>query len=432
MVHYEDQIDMLQLLKEIAPLKRTIACDDTDKALQIISEYLSGSIIEGYQCGSRVWSWIIPKRWELDGAIIKANGKTLVDASWNPLHVMNYSQPYKGVVSRDELFAHIYTNPDRPDAIPFKYTYYKKDWGFCVPHSWLEKFVGEQYEVEIKSRFEDGNLNTLSFFMKGENEETIILCADICHPMQANDSLTGVVVMIDIVKRLLSRKSRKYSYLLLIVPETIGSISYLANHQDIIPKSVGGIFCEMIGTDGPLVGQYTRDSNSCWNKILDLVLDESGLVHRTVPFMKSASNDEKVLDSPGVDIPTFSLTRSPYPEYHTSDDNLNLINVDRLREARDVLQLIIDVSEDDYIPTLNQPGPIFLSGYDLYPNWEDDSSQLTLMESYLVVMYGINGKQSVVELSSKHNISLSNFLYWTEAFYNNGLLTKKKFKIVRE
>ena len=225
MKKYEDQYDMMHLLHRIVPLQRTLASIDTDKALNIVAEYLPGAIIEGYPCNSKAWSWIIPKRWELDSAIIKANGKILVDASWNPLHVMNYSQPYKGVVSRDELFAHLYTNSDRPNAIPFKFTFYKKNWGFCIPHAWLDKFVNEEYEVEIKSRFEDGNLNTLSFFMEGENKETVILCSNICHPMQANDSLSGLVVMIDIVKRLLSRTKRKYSYLLLVVPETIGSIS---------------------------------------------------------------------------------------------------------------------------------------------------------------------------------------------------------------
>ncbi|MGA3207401.1 MAG: DUF4910 domain-containing protein [Syntrophales bacterium] len=431
MKRYEDQIDMMQLLEAIVPLKRTLASNDTDKALKTIADYLPGSIIEGFPCGSKAWTWVIPKRWELDRAVIRAGSKKLVDASWHPLHVMNYSKPFQGTVNRDELLKHLYTNPDRPDAIPFKYSYYKNDWGFCVPHSWLDMFIYERYEIEIDSRFEEGEMNTLSFFLKGECAETFILCSDICHPMQANDPLSGVAVTVDIMNRLRSMKRRKYSYLLLVVPETIGSIAYLANHQDIIPKTVGGFFCEMLGTNGPLVGQYTRKGSSYWDKIMDLVLDESGLIHKTVPFMKSASNDEKVLDSPGVDIPTLSLTRMPYPEYHTSDDNINLINIDRLREARNVVQEIIDISEKDYIPVLNQPGPIFLSGYDLYPDWENNPSLLSIMETFLAVMYGIDGMHSVVELSKNYQVPLSEVFYWTEAFYNKGLLTKKDFKLER-
>lgn len=424
---YEDQIDMMALLEEISPLARTLANNDTDKALRILAEFLPGAHIEGFPVGSTVWSWTIPYRWELSGATIKANGATLVDVAWNPLHVINYSQPFKGIVGREELLTHLCTLPERPRAIPFSFSFYEPAWGFSIPHEWLSRFTSDTYEVEINSRFEDGTLNTLSLFIPGELKETFVICSNICHPVQVNDSLTGVAVAVDIAARLLARKNRKYSYLVMIVPETIGSIAFLANHPEIIEASIGGFFSEMLGTDGPLVGQRTRQGNGYWDKLLEDVLSNSNVPHRVVNFLKSAGNDEKVLDSPGVDIPTFSLTRYPYPEYHTSDDNINLIDIARLREARDLLQEIIDLAEEDYIPVLNQPGPVFLSGHGLYPNWRDDPSLLPIWQSFIDVMYSIDGVHSVVELATAHRIPISHFFYWTDAFAEKGLLTKRLF-----
>jgi len=429
---YQDQIDMMALLGEIAPLARTLANNDTDKALQIVADVLPGAVIEGFPSGSKAWTWTIPQRWEISGATIKANGETLVDAAWNPLHVINYSQPFKGAVTHAELLKHLCTHPERPQAIPFSFSFYEEIWGFSIPHEWLSRFTSDSYEVEINSRFEEGNLNTLSLFIPGDSKETFVICSNICHPVQVNDSLTGVAVAVDIAKRLLARTSRKYSYLILVVPETIGSIAFLANHPEIIKASVGGFFSEMLGTDGPLVGQRTRRGDSYWDKLLGDVLLNSNLPHQVVNFLKSAGNDEKVLDSPGVDIPTFSLTRYPYPEYHTSDDNINLINIDRLREARDLLQKIIDFAEEDYIPVLNQPGPVFLSGYGLYPNWRDDPSLLPIWQSFIDVMYSIDGVHSVVELAAMRQIPISHFFYWTDAFAEKGLLTKSPFVLRRK
>lgn len=418
---------MMGLLRKIAPFTRTLASIETDLALRSVQDLLPGSVIEGVRSGTKAWSWVIPPRWELKRATIKANGVTLVDSDWSILHVINYSQPFSGIVAHDELLKHIKTNPNRPDAIPFSFNFYEPVWGFSMPHSWLNRFTAESYEVEIDASFEEGNLNTLSLYIPGENKETFIVCSNICHPLQVNDSLTGVAVAVDIANRMLRRASRKYSYLVMVVPETVGSIAFLANHPEVIKLSIGGFFSEMLGTSGPIVGQRTRRKDTYWNLLLENALSQSGLAYKMVDFMKSASNDEKVLDSPGVDIPTFSITRSPYPEYHTSDDNINLIDIDRLRESRDVLQNIIDLAECDYIPVLNQPGPIFLSGYGLYPDWRENPALLPIWESFIDVMYSIDGIHSVVELSARYDIPIEHYFYWANAFAEKGLLSKKTY-----
>lgn len=427
MKKYSDHIDMMALLGKIAPLARTLASDDTDIALQLVAQALPGAAFDNFPSGSAAWSWTIPPRWEVDSATIKSDGKTLVDVSWNPLLLINYSQAFKGTVTRAELLEHIRTYAERPEAIPFSFSFYEPVWGFSIPHAWLSRFTSDTYEIEINSRFEQGDLKTLSLHIPGDSQQTFVICSNICHPGQVNDSLTGLAVAVDIANRLLARNNRKYSYLIMVVPETIGSVAFLSRHQEVIDSSVGGFFSEMLGTDGPLVAQRTRAGNSYWDCIFADVMQQSGLPHKIVNFMQSASNDEKVLDSPGVDIPTFALTRYPYPEYHTSDDNMELIDVEKLREGRDVLQQVIDIAERDFIPVLNQPGPIFLSGHDLYPDWRNNPSLLPLWLSFVKVMYSIDGKHSVVELASRAAIPIEHYFYWVDAFAEKGLLTQRPF-----
>ncbi len=432
MTQYPDEIDMMELLARLAPLKRTLACADTDEALRIVKEHLPGAAIEGFACGSGAWSWTLPQRWEIGRATVRSNGETLIDSEWNALHVVNYSQPFRATVGRDELLKHLHSDPERPESIPFRFAFYNRDWGFCIPHAWRERFTADSYDVEITSRFEGGTLNVLTYFLAGESQETFLICADVCHPLQVNDSLTGLAVAVDILKRLSLRSHRKYSYLLLVVPETIGSLAYLANHPEAISTTVGACFTEMLGTPGPLVAQRTRKGVTYWDGLLAAVLKASGLPHKIVPFLKSAANDEKVLDSPGVEIPTFSITRYPYPEYHTSDDNLALIDVERLREARDVLQAIIDWAEVDFVPVLNQPGPIFLSGHGLHPDWRADSSLLPIWNSFIDVMYSIDNRTSFVQLAIEKDIALTHFRYWVDAFANKGLLTANPYRVMKE
>lgn len=427
MHRYEDEVNMMSLLERLAPLSRTLACADTDRALDMVAEQVPGARIEGWKSGSSAWSWTIPKRWELARASVREGKNILIDAAWHPLHVLNYSQPFSGTVSRAELLSHLHTNPDRPGAIPFAFSFYEPRWGFCVPHDWLPRFTHERYEVEIDSRFEDGPLNVLWSMLPGEADEIFVLCADVCHPAQANDSLTGLAVAVDLFRRLARRERRKYSYLLLVVPETIGSIAYLANHPEIASRCVGALYSEMLGTDGPLVGQRTRGGTSYWDRVLESSLAASGLAHRVVPFLKSAGNDEKVFDSPGVDIPAVSVTRFPYPEYHTSDDNFFLIRRDRLREARDVLQAFIDIIERDYVPRLRQPGPIFLSGHGLYPDWRSDPGLVPAWEAFVDVMYGMDNRSSVVELAARIGVSPDSVFYWADAFCEKALAERSPF-----
>jgi len=431
MKKYEDEIDMMKLLHAITPLERTLASDDTDKALKIVKDYLPTGIIEGYETGKAIWSWFVPPRFEVQSATIKVNGQILVDVKDHPLHLVNYSRPFKGRVSHDELMKHLHSDPQSPHAIPFVFRFYQDTWGFCIPENWRSKFTSDFYDIEVNTTLDPGKMNVFYDFLPGDNKETFVISSNICHPTQVNDSLTGVAVGADIMARLRKMKKRKYSYLFMVVPEQVGSVGFFAHHENLIPQCVGGFFSEMLGTPGPIVAQRTRN-NSYLDFLIEENLKRSNVAYKVVPFLKSAANDEKVLDSPGVNVPTFSFTRSPYIQYHTSDDNMDLIQLEKLQESRDVLQEIIFDLENDFVPKLKYPGPVFLSGHGLYPDYREDPTLLPMWLSFIDIMYALDNKLSVIEVAKKINCDPSHVFYWCNKFIEKSLMTKEDHKLKKE
>ena len=61
-------------------------------------------------------------------------------------------------MSLAELRPHLHTLPDQPDLIPYRTSYYKEAWGFCLPHRQLEQMPEGEYEVCIDSTLQDGHL----------------------------------------------------------------------------------------------------------------------------------------------------------------------------------------------------------------------------------------------------------------------------------
>ena len=68
------------------------------------------------------------------------------------------------VLEKEDLIKRLHTLPNHPNWIPYRTSYYKRDWGFCCRHSLLEseKFEGP-FEVNIDSSF---ILSNKSHFIK--------------------------------------------------------------------------------------------------------------------------------------------------------------------------------------------------------------------------------------------------------------------------
>ena len=120
--------------------------------------------------------------------------KRVVDFQKSNLHVVNYSVPIRKRMPLEELKGHLYTLPDHPDWIPYRTSYYKEDWGFCLSHNQLLALKDEEYEVCIDSFFGRRASDIWRIFHSGRNEEEFLISCHTCHPSLCNDNLSGIAL----------------------------------------------------------------------------------------------------------------------------------------------------------------------------------------------------------------------------------------------
>jgi len=415
----------MELLQRMAPLARTLVHDDNRVALEMLEAVLPNMTVEAYRSGTAVWTWRVPNQWRaLEARLENADtGELLWDGLSHPLATVNYSLPFEGRVDRDTLARHLFSAPQRPEAIPFVYRFYNRDWGLCVPDARRADILKhERFMVRIRTEEIPGELLVGVCTLPGESREEFLVVSDICHPSIANDSISGAVATVDLARHLAARPRRKYTYRFLFLPETIGSVAYLAHHPEVVQKAVGAFFSEMLGNRNSHCLQFTRKGNTYWDRVALATLKDTGVPFRTAKFIESAANDEKILDAPGVNIPTISITRYPYPEYHTSDDNASLIDPAILNESCSLIRALFDRIEADYVPLYQSRGPVCLAEHGLYPDWYQDPSLSKTWEGFLKVMYALDDTRSCEELAADLDLPVAVVRHWTDAFSAKGFV----------
>jgi aminopeptidase-like protein len=423
--------EVMQFLRRVTPLARTLVHPANDETLRVLREYLPAVTVEAYPSGTPVWTWKIPNRWQLVESRIEdaATGRLLWDGTSHPLATVNYSLPFDGEIGPRALAPHLHVSSTRPAAIPFVFRFYNRDWGFCVPAAVSRRILQrKRLRVRIVTDEAPGELKVGALSLPGESPKEFVLCTNICHPGIANDSISGAAAAIAIARHLMAIPARRYSYRILWLPETIGSVAYFAHHEELIGRAIGGLFIEMLGNRNSMCLQHTRHGNTYWDLLARATFRDSGLRFREAAFLESAANDEKVIDAPGVGIPTLSITRYPYPEYHTSDDNADLINPARMRESIDMVCRLIDRIEDDYVPAYRSKGPVCLSEHGLYPDWYRNPALKDRWLAFVKVMYALDRERSVEQLAAELGVAANIVRYWCDAFAAKGFLEKQPLR----
>lgn len=427
---------MMELLKQLHMLNRVLIADDMDRAMELIKQRIPEMEIIEVPTGTECWTWIVPEKWSIRQAYISDGQRHIVDFKDHPLHVLSYSLPVDKWVSKKELMKHLYVAeahladggymvPARPNAIPWRLKYYERDWGFCIQESRLGELKGDRFYVKIDSSFEAGTLKLGDYTIPGESKDLIVIVTNTCHPAQVNDSISGLVVAVDLAQRL-QKKRNYYTYKFLFVPETLGTIAYLSQNEDLIPHMRYGIFTEMLGSNNDFILQYSRQGCSRIDRVAEYVLKRTQSSYRTGPFRKVVCNDEGVLNSVGVNVPTISLTRYPFPEYHTSDDTPDIIDEAKLEEGRDVIARIFDILERDFIPVPQFKGLVFLSRYGLWVDWRKGPEYKKLSEALEMVMLNLGEGLSVFDLAEKFDVDFDTVEQFLDGFYEKGLISKNK------
>jgi aminopeptidase-like protein len=422
---------MMQVLRDLTPLNRAVCSVGYDQAVEYLSEVLPFRVIS--VPGSREHNgWVIPPSWDVEEARIVKDGRTVYDGTVHPLGVIALSRSFCETVSLDELRRHLHYDHRSEDAIPFHYRQqfrsWSRDWGFCIPKRLFDQLTPGDYEVVIRTRETPGTLKILEYKQHGSLDFTIALGGNLDHAGVANDGLAGCVVGIETLRRLQGRKTR-FTYSLILSPGIIGSEFYFAGlTQSERSLILEGIFLEMLGSATPLAIQESRQAQGNTLHALKASLDQMGLSYRTGSFESIIVNDEYVWENYG--IPTLSFSRFPYPEYHSSLDNIGMIKEECLNEAATALIGAIDRLEASPIVLKKFEGNICLSNpkYDLYIDYgqialgDNLSDQARRMRCLMDLVPALDRPVSVKALADQVGLPEDSTLEYLQRWAAKGLI----------
>ena len=332
---------------DLYPICRSITGAGVRKTLRRLQRVTPLRVHE-VPSGTEVFDWTVPQEWNVHDAYVKnSRGERVIDFRRSNLHVVNYSVPFRGRMSLGELRPHLFTLPDKAEWIPYRTSYYSESWGFCLSNRQLEALEDGEYEVCIDSSLEPGSLTYGEHYLAGESTDEILISCHVCHPSLANDNLSGIAIAAYLAQHL-ARLALRYSYRFLFIPGTIGSITWLARHEPIVPQIRHGLVLACLGDTGPFTYKKSRRGNAAIDRAAVHVLRQLGAYK--VEDFSPYGYDERQFCSPGFNLPVGRLSRTPhgqFPEYHTSADNLDFVHPSHLAASLMACLTILDVLEND-------------------------------------------------------------------------------------
>lgn len=359
-------------LRRLFPLCRSITGEPNRQTLRTLQEIIPLTIHE-VPTGTAVYDWTIPDEWTMrDAWIADASGRRLVDFQASNLHVVSYSEPVNTVMDWAQLQSHIHRHSDLPTAIPYRTSYYKRDWGFCVTHAQYAALKQQPgpFTVVIDSELKLGALSYGEVLIPGRSSQEILLSCYICHPSMANDSLSGVLLTAFLARHIAGLKDRHWSYRIVFVPETIGAIAYCAQNETAMKHIDTGLVITTVGGPGKFGYKQSFDPTHPVNAMIEAVLTEAGVEFITYPFDIHGS-DERQYSSQGFRINAATICRDryyEYPFYHSSLDDLTFVTAQQIAETLALYVRLIDKLEARGIYRNRIPhGEVMLSRHDLYP-----------------------------------------------------------------
>jgi aminopeptidase-like protein len=339
--------DMMAMAKRLFPICRSLTGNGVRDTLRVLAEYLPIHIRE-VPTGTQMFDWTAPQEWNIRDAYIKDSaGNRVVDFHQSNLHVMGYSIPVRRKMSLAELRPHLFSLPAQPDLVPFRTSYFRRDWAFSLSHRQLEAMQDAEYEVCIDSSLEDGFLTYGEALLPGEIEDEILITTHVCHPSLANDNVSGMVLAALLGKSLAARH-RRHTYRFLFVPAQLGSIAWLAANEHRTALIKHGIVLVAVGDSGTPTYKRSRQGNATVDRAMAHLLGHAG-AHEILEFWPHG-NDERQFCSPGFNLPVGAFMRTPcgrFPEYHTSADNLGFIRPECLADSMTRCMDLFDLLDGD-------------------------------------------------------------------------------------
>lgn len=451
MTDFVGEID--QFLRRLFPICRSITGNGNRKTLSILNEIVP---IVQYEVpsGSQVYDWTIPDEWNVSDAWISTpEGRRIVDFQINNLHLMSYSVPIQGRMDWTEIKPHLYIHSELPKAIPYRTSYYKRDWGFCVTHDQYAELErsGGNFEVVIDSELKSGSLTYGEYLLPGRSPQEILISCYICHPSMANDCVSGMLLTAFLAKHLENMENRNWSYRIVFVPETIGAIAYCAANEKVMEQIDMGLVITTVGGPGKIGYKQSWQKNHAINRMIEGVVGEFNKDFITYPFDIHGS-DERQYSSLGFRINVATICKDKYyeyPYYHTSLDDLNFVKAEVIHQVLLLYIQLIQKFEQSFdsmgtysfvevLSETSDMSPVYrnlfpkcevmLSKRGLYPSSggailprEDSWGEL---DKILSLLFYCDGKQSLATICRYLNIPLDEILSTAAMLEEKGLMEK--------
>jgi aminopeptidase-like protein len=288
----------------------------------------------------------------------------------------------------------------------------------------LEQLAEGEYEVYIDSSLEAGHLSYGELVLPGETAAEVLISCHSCHPSLANDNLSGMVLA-TFLARHLSSQPRRYTYRFLFLPGTIGAITWLALHEAEAQRIKHGLVVACVGDPGHPTYKRSRRGNAVIDRAAEHVLKQSGQPYEILDF-SPYGYDERQYGSPGFNLAVGSLTRTPhgrFAEYHTSADNLDLVQPAYLADSLAKYLAVLDIVENErtYLNTMPYGEPQ-LGKRGLYGSVGGGKSTHESVMAMLWVLNLSDGSHSLLDIAEKSGMAFGLIHLAAEALARTELL----------
>lgn len=410
-------------------LNRSLSGNGNRETLSYLNRIVPELRLGEIPSGENVFDWIVPDEWNVVDAFIETmQGQRFAEFSKNNLHLVGYSEAINRIVTKSELLSHLYFLPESPEAIPYVTSYYNRTWGFCISKQQFDLLGEGPFKVVIdssfKSKTEGGSLSYGEIFLQGKSSQEVIFSTYICHPSMANNELSGPVIATALANHI-KNFDHHYSYRILFLPETIGSIFFLSENIDHLKKNcIAGWVLTCIGDSGKFSYIPSRKGNNYADRITTKTLRKYHPDYISYSWLDRGS-DERQWCSPGVDLPMCSITRSKYgtfPQYHTSLDDLNFVTAPELAKSFDLICKIVDEVERNRLPFATTFCEPQLGKRGLYPNLSTLDSYSIDVKQIMDVLSFSDGTMTADEIASACKIAREKVDTLLEKLSNMGLV----------
>jgi len=427
-------LKIYNLAKKIFPFNRSLTGRGVVLTLKELKKINNDLQINYFKSSKKVFDWNVPLEWNVNDAWIKLGKKKIVDFKKNNLSLVGYSLPINKVINFNSLNKHLHSVPNQKNAIPYVTSYYKKTWGFCIKHKARKKLnKKKKYHVFIDSNFKKGKMHYGEILIPGKTKKEIFLSTYICHPSMANNELSGPTMLIFLSKWIKKFKNRYYSYRIIFVPETIGSIAYLAkNFKNMKKNIIAGYNITCVGDEGSFSYLPSKSGDNLSDQTATHVLDKYVKKYNKYSWLDRGS-DERQYCSPGIDLPVASIMKSKYEkysEYHTSLDNLDkFVTAKGLGDSLELYKkVILSIENSIFYQQTNYCEP-FLTKHNLYETTSKknlDNKKINLMMNFLSYC---DGKTSFFEIIKKCKCNVKNIKPIVQKLLKRKIIRKNKFPI---